>query len=118
MKEVYAVIAGGGTGGHVYPALAVAEELVRRGHPAESIRFLGSARGLEAEAVPAAGYEIALLPGRGFRRSLRPEAIAQNVRTAADVGQAVRAHKPGDTIKVTWVREGQEQSGDATLGQK
>jgi len=86
---VYAVIAGGGTGGHVYPALAVAEELVRRGHPAESIRFLGSARGLEADAVPAAGYEIALLPGRGFRRSLRPEAIAQNVRTAADTLVAV-----------------------------
>jgi len=42
----------------------------------------------------------------------------KNVRTAADVGQAVRAHKPGETIKVTWVREGQEQSGDATLGQK
>ena len=46
------------------------------------------------------------------------EIDGQDVRTAADVGQAVRAHKPGDTIKVTWVRDGQEQSGDATLGQK
>ena len=86
---VYAVIAGGGTGGHVYPALAVADELVRRRHPAESLRFLGSARGLEAEAIPAAGYEIALLPGRGFRRSLRPGALLQNARTAVDTVVAV-----------------------------
>jgi undecaprenyldiphospho-muramoylpentapeptide beta-N-acetylglucosaminyltransferase len=87
--RVFAVVAGGGTGGHVYPALAVADELVRRGHPADSLRFLGSARGLEADAVPAAGYEIALLPGRGFRRSLRPDAVAQNVRTAIDTLVAV-----------------------------
>src|SRR6478735_3890175 len=87
--RVYAVIAGGGTGGHVYPALAVADELVRRGHPAESLRFLGSARGLEAEAVPAAGYEIEVLPGRGFRRSLRPDALVQNARTALDTLRAV-----------------------------
>ena len=87
--RVFAVVAGGGTGGHVYPALAVADELVRRGHPVESLRFLGSARGLEADAVPTAGYEIALLPGRGFRRSLRPDALAQNLRTAADTLVAV-----------------------------
>src|SRR5262245_1824281 len=90
MSEVYAVIAGGGTGGHVYPALAVADELVRRGHPAESLRFVGSARGLEAAAVPAAGYHIELLPGRGFRRSVRPAALAQNVRTCGDTLTAVR----------------------------
>jgi UDP-N-acetylglucosamine--N-acetylmuramyl-(pentapeptide) pyrophosphoryl-undecaprenol N-acetylglucosamine transferase len=87
--RVYAVVAGGGTGGHVYPALAVADELVRRGHPADSLRFLGSARGLEAEAVPAAGYTIELLPGRGWRRSLAPDALAQNARTAVDTLVAV-----------------------------
>ena len=86
---VFAVIAGGGTGGHVYPALAVADELVRRGHPRSSVRFVGSARGLEASAVPAAGYAIELLPGRGFRRSLRPGAIAQNLRTVLDTLTAV-----------------------------
>ena len=42
----------------------------------------------------------------------------KNVRTAADVGQAVRAHKPGDTIKVTGCGTASEQTGDATLGQK
>jgi undecaprenyldiphospho-muramoylpentapeptide beta-N-acetylglucosaminyltransferase len=89
MMKPFAVIAGGGTGGHVYPALAVADELVRRGHPADSLRFVGSARGLEAEAVPAAGYEIALLPGRGWRRSLAPPALLQNARTAVDTLVAV-----------------------------
>jgi undecaprenyldiphospho-muramoylpentapeptide beta-N-acetylglucosaminyltransferase len=88
-EHPYAVIAGGGTGGHVYPALAVADELVRRGHPAESLRFLGSARGLEADAVPAAGYTIELLPGRGIRRSLRPDALVQNARTSIDTVVAV-----------------------------
>ncbi|MFM8303886.1 MAG: undecaprenyldiphospho-muramoylpentapeptide beta-N-acetylglucosaminyltransferase [Actinomycetota bacterium] len=86
------VVAGGGTGGHVYPALAVADELVRRGHDPAAVHFLGSARGLEARAVPAAGYAVDLLPGRGLRRSLAPSALAQNLRTVAEtVVAALRA---------------------------
>ncbi|HMF81891.1 MAG TPA: undecaprenyldiphospho-muramoylpentapeptide beta-N-acetylglucosaminyltransferase [Acidimicrobiia bacterium] len=68
--EVFAVITGGGTGGHVYPALALANELVSRGHARDTIRFVGARRGLEARVVPEAGYAIDLLPGRGFRRRL------------------------------------------------
>jgi undecaprenyldiphospho-muramoylpentapeptide beta-N-acetylglucosaminyltransferase len=75
---VYALVTGGGTGGHVYPALAVAEELVRRGHPRTGIRFIGAARGLEATAVPAAGFAVDLLPGRGIRRSLELAAWRDN----------------------------------------
>ncbi|MFN8035904.1 MAG: UDP-N-acetylglucosamine--N-acetylmuramyl-(pentapeptide) pyrophosphoryl-undecaprenol N-acetylglucosamine transferase [Acidimicrobiia bacterium] len=66
--RIFALISGGGTGGHVYPALALAEELVARGHPRPSVRFLGARRGLEARAVPAAGFEVELLPGRGIER--------------------------------------------------
>ena len=51
-NRVWAVVAGGGTAGHVLPALAVARRLVERGHPRETIRFVGSARGLEARLVP------------------------------------------------------------------
>ena len=80
--DVYALVTGGGTGGHVYPAIAVAEELVRRGQPRASVQFVGARRGLEARAVPAAGFPIELLPGRGIRRSLAPSAIRDNVGAA------------------------------------
>ncbi len=79
------MITGGGTGGHVYPALALADELVARGHPRDTIRFVGARRGLEARVVPEAGYAIDLLPGRGFRRRLS----AANLRAAWDTLRAV-----------------------------
>lgn len=54
----------GGTGGHVYPALAVASELVARGYRVE---WVGTARGLEHRVVPAAGILLHCLPVRGVR---------------------------------------------------
>jgi UDP-N-acetylglucosamine--N-acetylmuramyl-(pentapeptide) pyrophosphoryl-undecaprenol N-acetylglucosamine transferase len=55
------VIAGGGTGGHVTPALALGEALVARGH---RVRFIGSEQGLESRLVPAAGFELIALPSQ------------------------------------------------------
>lgn len=55
------VLAGGGTGGHVTLALALAEEIARSSEP---VLFVGSARGLEARLVPAAGFELVTLPAR------------------------------------------------------
>ena len=78
--EAFAVITGGGTGGHVYPALALAGELVGRGHPRDTIRFVGASRGLEARVVPERGYGIDLLPGRGFQRRF----TVANLRAAWD----------------------------------
>jgi len=69
-------VTGGGTGGHVYPALAVAQALVDQGHPRPSIRFVGAARGLEATAVPSAGFAIDLLPGRGLQRRVTAANLA------------------------------------------
>ncbi len=66
-SPVFALLTGGGTGGHTYPAVAVAQELERRGH---SVRFVGGKRGIEGKVVPAAGFEIDLLPGRGLQRRL------------------------------------------------
>ncbi|HVF74357.1 MAG TPA: undecaprenyldiphospho-muramoylpentapeptide beta-N-acetylglucosaminyltransferase, partial [Acidimicrobiales bacterium] len=69
-ERTWAVIAGGGTAGHVLPALSAAKALVARGHSPESIHFVGSRRGLEATLVPAEGFSVTLLPGRGIARRL------------------------------------------------
>ena len=61
------VFAGGGTGGHLYPALALSDELVRR-RPGTHPFFLGAKKGLEARVLPERGMEHRLLPVRGFNR--------------------------------------------------
>jgi UDP-N-acetylglucosamine--N-acetylmuramyl-(pentapeptide) pyrophosphoryl-undecaprenol N-acetylglucosamine transferase len=76
---VFAIFSGGGTGGHTYPAIAVAQELVRRGHPASSVRFVGGRRGIEGRVVPEAGFAIDLLAGRGLQRRLTLATIGANV---------------------------------------
>jgi UDP-N-acetylglucosamine--N-acetylmuramyl-(pentapeptide) pyrophosphoryl-undecaprenol N-acetylglucosamine transferase len=60
------MVTGGGTGGHIFPALAVAQELRRR-DPANDILFVGTDAGLEKTLVPAAGFELRTLPGAGFK---------------------------------------------------
>ncbi len=69
------VIAGGGTAGHVLPALAVGRALVARGRSPGDIRFVGSSRGIEARLVPEAGFDVTLLPGRGVARRLTVDNI-------------------------------------------
>ena len=59
------LIAAGGTGGHIYPAIAVANE-IRRRDAASVIRFVGTARGLETRLVPQAGYELSLIESAGL----------------------------------------------------
>ncbi len=60
------LFAGGGTGGHLYPALAVAKEL-RRTRPADEILFVGTRRGIEARAVPGAGFKLRTLHAAGLK---------------------------------------------------
>jgi UDP-N-acetylglucosamine--N-acetylmuramyl-(pentapeptide) pyrophosphoryl-undecaprenol N-acetylglucosamine transferase len=59
------LMAGGGTGGHVIPLIAVARELVARGH---RVLFIGTARGIESRLVPAAGFELKLIEIGGLNR--------------------------------------------------
>lgn len=63
------MLAGGGTGGHLFPALAIADELKKR-RPEIEIVFVGTKRGLEARLVPERGYRLLFLEIRGFKRSL------------------------------------------------
>ena len=66
-ERTVVVLSGGGTGGHLYPAIAIAEALVER-RPDVRPFFLGAARGLEARVLPERGLEHLLLPIRGVDR--------------------------------------------------
>lgn len=60
------LIAAGGTGGHIYPGIAVAREIMRRDAQSE-IRFVGTARGLESKLVPQAGFELSIIDSAGLK---------------------------------------------------
>jgi UDP-N-acetylglucosamine--N-acetylmuramyl-(pentapeptide) pyrophosphoryl-undecaprenol N-acetylglucosamine transferase len=83
------LIAGGGTGGHVYPGLAIAEEWSRR-HPDVEIVFIGTDRGVEAKAVPGAGYRLRTIAARGLPRRPGLGQLKALAALAASLGQAWR----------------------------
>lgn len=60
------LIAAGGTGGHIYPGIAVANEIVRR-DPASEVLFVGTARGLETKIVPENGFQLSLIDSTGLK---------------------------------------------------
>jgi len=69
MKEVRIIVSGGGTGGHIFPAISIANALKARCPESMKILFVGAESRMEMERVPAAGYEIVGLPIRGFDRA-------------------------------------------------
>lgn len=84
----FALVAGGGTAGHLQPALAIAEALAARGHSRSSIEFLGSERGQDEATLAGRGFPLTLLPGRGIVRSLTLRDLAQNARSVCELGVA------------------------------
>jgi UDP-N-acetylglucosamine--N-acetylmuramyl-(pentapeptide) pyrophosphoryl-undecaprenol N-acetylglucosamine transferase len=110
------LIAGGGTGGHVFPGIAIAEEVVTR-HPANDVVFVGTARGLEATIVPKAGFPIELievrgLKGKGLGDTLRnlvllPLALLQSLRILRrwrpDIVVGVGGYASGPVVLAAWL---------------
>jgi len=110
------LIAGGGTGGHVFPGIALAEEVVGR-HPAHDAVFVGTARGLEATVVPASGFPIELisvkgLKGKGLGQTLAnllliPRALLQSFailrRWRPDVVIGVGGYASGPVVLAAWL---------------
>ncbi len=92
------IIACGGTGGHVYPGIALAEE-VKRQSPESRILFVGCSGGLEERVVPAEGWKLQLLPsvksGAGFKKLLLPLKICQAMWAALKLN---RKNKPGVVV--------------------
>ena len=67
MKLEKIILSGGGTGGHIFPALSIANE-IKRQNPNCEILFVGALGRMEMEKIPAAGYQIIGLPVMGFPR--------------------------------------------------
>lgn len=67
METIKVIISGGGTGGHIFPAISIANEIKKR-YPEADILFVGAENRMEMERVPAAGYKIIGLPVAGFNR--------------------------------------------------
>src|SRR5256712_12062840 len=96
------VIAGGGTGGHLYPGIAVARELLSR-HPDAQVSFAGTAHGIEARVVPREGFPLDLIRSRG----VKGKSILDRVRGGslvplglADGWRIVSARRPALVIGV------------------
>ncbi len=85
------------------PAIAIGRALVDRGHEAAAIRFIGSRRGIEAEMVPAAGFGLDLLPGRGIARRFTFDNVGAIFGLLAAFARAVvlvRRLRPAVTVSV------------------
>ena len=84
---MHILFSGGGTAGHINPALAAAQT-VKAKHPDAKISYIGTSGRLEAKLVPQAGYDFYKIDVQGFQRSLSPKNIAKNV---AAVYKAVKS---------------------------
>ena len=70
MSQTFAVVTGGGTSGHVLPAIAVAEALVAQGHDPATIHYMGARRGIETRLLPETPFPYTFFDVVGFQRRL------------------------------------------------
>ena len=88
-KKLRVIISGGGTGGHIFPAVSIADRL-RKVNPETEILFVGAEGKMEMEKVPAAGYEIVGLPICGLQRKLSLKNIAANLKLPVKILSSIR----------------------------
>lgn len=101
-KNYKFIISGGGTGGHLFPALAIADELKHR-FPDADILFIGAKNRMEIERVPAAGYRVIGLPVSGFDRKNLPgnfRVLARLVKSLRMAKKIIRDFNPDVAIGV------------------
>jgi len=90
------IFAGGGTGGHLNPAIAIADRIMRM-EPGSEVLFVGTERGIENKLVPAAGYSLKHVKIQGLRRSLSPSNIKTlwlALTSPAEAKKIIREFKP------------------------
>ena len=105
-KPIRVIISGGGTGGHIFPAVSIANQL-KKLNPLTEILFVGAEGKMEMEKVPAEGYKIVGLPMAGFQRRLSLKNLMNNLtvpfRVAGSVLHArriVKEFKPDVVVGV------------------
>jgi UDP-N-acetylglucosamine--N-acetylmuramyl-(pentapeptide) pyrophosphoryl-undecaprenol N-acetylglucosamine transferase len=99
---VRVLIAGGGTGGHLYPGIALARELLRR-DPAAQIRFVGTAQGIEASVVPREGFPLDVIRVAGLKGKSRADRVRGFLLlpfAAIDAWRAISRHAPDVVVGV------------------
>lgn len=138
-KKLRVIISGGGTGGHIFPAVSIANKL-REVNPETEILFVGAEGRMEMEKVPAAGYRIVGLPMLGLQRQLSKENIINDIKvpfklleSLSKAGKVIDEFKPDIAVGVggyasaplLWKATGkkipsliQEQNGFAGLTNK
>ena len=90
------LIAAGGTGGHIYPGIAVAQEIRRRDSNSQ-VHFVGTARGLETRLVPQAGFELSLIESAGLKNvslGARVKGVAVLPRSFVSTRKLLRQFRP------------------------
>ena len=106
-QPIFAVVTGGGTAGHVLPALAIADALVGRGHRPSSIVYVGAERGMERRLLPATAYAAVYLDVVGFQRRLTRAAVRINLgfvpklwRARREMVSLMRKRRPRVVVSV------------------
>lgn len=90
------LIAAGGTGGHIYPGIAVAQEIMRRDANSK-VRFVGTPRGLEGRLVPQAGFELSLIDSAGLKNvgaAARARGLAMLPNSFVSAWSVIRQFRP------------------------
>ena len=101
-RKLRVIISGGGTGGHIFPALSIADKL-KEVNPETEILFVGADGKMEMEKVPAAGYRIMGLPVAGLQRKLTLSNLALPFKVAKSIGMAkkiIREFRPDIAVGV------------------
>ncbi len=111
------IIAGGGTGGHLFPGIAIAEEFLRRS-PDSEVLFVGTARGLEYRVIPQAGYRLELIEiegmkGKGWKALKAVFKIPQSLLQA---GRILKGFRPGIVVGVGGYASGPAVLAAAMMG--
>ena len=118
-KELRIIVSGGGTGGHIFPAVSIANAIKAK-RPDAQILFVGAQGRMEMQRVPAAGYEIIGLPVRGF---IRPLWSPRNIGVALDflkskrmVRKTIKEFKPDVAVGVGGYASGATLDAASAMG--